>query len=136
MKPFRLKILAADHVFFDGETESLVIPTLDGKYGVMANHANAVIAVTPGTVERAEGEERHVAFVSNGIAKIENGEVLLLVEAAERPDEIDEARARRAWEEANDEIRVHKSKYDVRAAEVKIARALNRLKAKDTQDKM
>lgn len=136
MKPFRLKILAADHVFFDGETESLVIPTLDGKYGVMANHANAVIAVTPGTVERAEGEEQHVAFVSNGIAKIENGEVLLLVEAAERPDEIDEARARRAWEEANDEIRVHKSKYDVRAAEVKIARALNRLKAKDTQDKM
>ena len=136
MKPFRLKILAADRVFFDGETESLVIPTLDGKYGVMANHSNAVIAVTPGIVERTDGEGRHVSFVSSGIAKIENGEVLLLVEAAERPDEIDEARARRAWEEANDDIRAHKSKYDVRAAEVKIARALNRLKTKDFRDKM
>ena len=136
MKSFGLKILAADRVFYDGETESLVIPTLDGRYGVLADHSNAVIAVTPGVVEHTEADEKHVAFVSSGIAKIENGKVLLLVEAAERPDEIDEARARRAWEEAQDEIRVHKSKYDVRAAEVKIARALNRLKTKDFQDKM
>ena len=136
MKPFRLIIISADRVFYDGEATSVVIPTLDGKYGVLADHSNAVIAVMPGTTEYAIGEERYVAFVSSGIAKIENGTMLLLVEAVERPDEIDEARARRALEEANDEIRMHKSMYDVRAAEIKIARALNRMRAKDFKDKM
>ena len=39
---FRLSILAADKAFYNGESLSLVIPTTEGSYGVMAHHMNMI----------------------------------------------------------------------------------------------
>ena len=36
MKSFRLKLLAADKAFYDGECLSLTVPSPDGKYGILA----------------------------------------------------------------------------------------------------
>ena len=47
MKSFKVHILAADNTFFDGECESLIIPTSNGQYGILADHANAITAVVP-----------------------------------------------------------------------------------------
>ena len=59
MAVFSLKLLAADKVFYDGECASLVVPSADGQYGILANHCNAVIAVIPGvrSEERRVGKE-------------------------------------------------------------------------------
>ena len=122
MAVFSLKLLAADKVFYDGECASLVVPSADGQYGILANHCNAVIAVIPGVAEvKAENGEKIVAFVASGIVKIENGKVLMLVEAW----------AKNALKEAKDEIARKESRFNVLSAEIKIARALNRLKAKE-----
>ena len=131
MANFSLKLLAADKAFFDGECSSLIVPSADGQYGILANHCNAVIAVIPGIAEiKANGEET-VAFVSSGIVKIEKGKVLMLVESCENAKDVNEAWAKNALKEAKDEIARKESRFNVLSAEVKIARALNRLKAKD-----
>ena len=105
---FFLHILAADKPFYEGECVSLVVPTLQGQYGIMAHHSNYISAVVPGeldfTVEEDGKEKRIRAAVSEGIVKVEKNEVLVLVDTAESPDEIDESRARRAADAAKEDM--------------------------------
>lgn len=127
MAVFSLKLLAADKVFYDGECASLVVPSADGQYGILANHCNAVIAVIPGVAEvKAENGEKIVAFVASGIVKIENAKVLMLVESCENAKDVNEAWAKNALKEAKDEIARKESRFNVLSAEIKIARALSR----------
>ena len=87
---FQLDVLAASVPFFRGKCVSVVIPTTDGEYGVLAGHCNAVGAVTAGELqfETEEGERRRAA-VAQGLFKIDGDRVLLLLDAAERPEDID-----------------------------------------------
>ena len=84
MKAFSVHILAADHAFFEGECTSLVLPTVDGQYGVLAGHSNASGAIVPGTLTcRTAAGETLYAAVSAGLVKVEDGEVLVLVDATQ-----------------------------------------------------
>ncbi len=132
MATFPLKLLASDKVFFDGECSSLVVPSADGQFGIMAKHSNAVVAVVPGIAEvKPANGEKVTAFVASGIVKIENGKVLMLVESCENAKDVNEAWAKNALKEAKDQIARKESRFNVLSAEIKIARALNRLKAKE-----
>ena len=100
MKSFRLKLLAADKAFYDGECLSLTVPSPDGKYGILAEHCNAVIAVTPGIAlfTTADGQKIS-AFVASGIVKIEHGQALMLVESCYKRKKRSETRRKTPREE-------------------------------------
>lgn len=129
MKEFDLHILEADNEFYNGKCVSLVIPTTEGMYGILANHENIVAAITIGVIKFTlpDGTRRHAA-VSNGIVKVENNEVMILVESCEDPEEIDEARARSEEEMARDVLAGKSNRLNYRAAKGMLARAANRLK--------
>ncbi len=131
MRNFSLRLLAADKVFYDGECSSLIVPSSDGQYGILAGHVSAVIAVVPGFAQITVNGEKIQAFVSSGVVKIENGKVLMLVESCEKASDVNEAWAKNSLKEAQDELARKESRFNVLSAELKIARALNRLKAKD-----
>ena len=64
MKTFALHILSPDRTFYDGECESLVLPIVDGKYGIMADHSNTIAAVVPGELSyRTPDGRTHYAAV-------------------------------------------------------------------------
>ena len=131
MKPFPVHILAADHAFFEGECTTLILPTVDGQYGVLAGHSNAIGAIVPGTLTcRTAAGETLYAAVSAGLVKVEDGEVLVLVDAAERPEEIDKNRAERAAAAAKEALLQKRSIREYRLAEANLARAINRLRVK------
>ena len=131
---FSLHILAADKPFYEGECTSLVIPTPTGQYGIMAHHENYVTAVVPGELDFEYEESgikvRMSAAVSGGMVKVENNEVLVLVETAEYPESIDEMMARRDAEAAREELSHKPSHREYVAAQARLARAMNRLKVK------
>ena len=90
MDTFQLNILSASSAFYEGECESLVVPTPDGKCGVLAHHSNAIAAISPGELSyTVPGEKPRLAAVSHGMIKIEDNHVLVLVETAEKPEDID-----------------------------------------------
>ena len=99
---FQLDVLAASVPFFQGKCVSAVIPVTDGEYGVLAGHSNAVGAVCAGELrfETENGEHRRAA-VAPGLFKIDGDRVLLLLDAAEWPEDIDVNRALRARREAS-----------------------------------
>lgn len=132
MSTFQVNILAADRPFYQGECESLKIPTVEGLYGILSYHRNMIAAIVPGTLYyKLPGQEEQMAAVSEGMIKVEDNEVLVLVDSAERPEDIDEIRAKRAADAAKEAILQKKSIQEYRSAQAHLARAINRLKVKN-----
>lgn len=135
MEVFQIAILAADRDFYEGPCESLVVPTTDGQRGILAHHSNLIEAIVPGEMKYTiPGEESQIAFVSSGMLKVEDGEVLVLVDSAEHPEEIDESRARHAMARAQEELLQKKSREEYLTTQVNLARAISRLKVKHDYD--
>ena len=123
---------------YDGDAESVSLMTTEGSIGILAHHSNLIMAVVPGIVEyvpagedaKAAGKDgRQVVVVSDGLLKVENNEVMILVDTAEHPEEIDEARARRAEEQAREALKRANSNRDVALASAELSRAMSRIKA-------
>ena len=105
MEVFSVHILAADRTFFEGECVSLVIPTITGMYGILAHHSNMISAIVPGTLSyQLPGQPKQIAAVSAGLVKVEDNDVLILADSIERPEEIDENRARRSLAAAKEAL--------------------------------
>ena len=123
---FYLKIISANRVFYSGRCRSLIVPEYDGQKEILAHHEDMVIAIDDGEMRfQPEGSENwEYAVVGMGFVEIVNNRVTLLVETAERPEEIDVARAREAKERAEEQS-IHEY-YHSRAS---LARAMARLKA-------
>ncbi len=131
MNTFALNVLAAEKPFFDGECISLVIPTSDGQYGIQAKHNNMIAAIVPGELKITTPDGNVIiAAVSEGLVKVENNQVLILVDTLELPEEIDENRAKRSAEQAKEAILQKKSIQDYISAQSKMARAIGRLRVK------
>ncbi|MCI8916552.1 MAG: ATP synthase F1 subunit epsilon [Oscillospiraceae bacterium] len=131
MDTFQVHILAADRTLYEGPCVSLTIPASDGERGILAHHASMMAAVVPGMLRyQPPGEEIQLAAVSPGMVKVEANEVLVLVDSAERPEEIDEARARREADQAREALLQKKSRQEYQLAQGSLARALNRLRVK------
>ena len=131
MDTFQVHILAADRTFYEGPCVSLTVPTSDGERGILAHHENMMAAVQPGTLRWQPPEQGvQLAAVSPGMVKVEHNDVLVLVDSAERPEEIDEARARRAADEAREALLQKKSRQEHQLAQSTLARALNRLRVR------
>ncbi len=129
MKTFPLTLLASDKVFYQGDCTSLIIPVEDGQYGILANHANTVVAVFPGIAEIDTGEAKISAVVSYGMVKIEKGKVLFLTESCENAEDIDEILAKKELEESLSLKARQKDRINIQNAEIKIAKALERIKS-------
>ena len=136
MSTFQLQIYATDKPFYIGECESLIVPTNDGLEGILANRSNVIEAIVPGTLTyRLPGQKDQIAIVGSGMVKVEDNEVLILVESIERPEEIDENRAKRAADRAKEEILQKRSLREYTVAQANLSRALNRLKVKRNRPK-
>ncbi len=131
MDIFQVHILAADRTFYEGPCVSLTVPTSDGELGILAHHSAMIAAVQPGTLryQPPEQEARNAA-ISLGMVKVEKNEVLVLADSVERPEEIDEARARREADQAREALLQKRSRQEHQVAQATLARALNRLRVK------
>ena len=138
MATFKLHFMASDHMVYDGEAESVSLMTTEGSIGILAHHSNLIMAVVPGIVEYVPAGEdakaagldgKQVSVVSDGLLKVENNEVMILVDTAEHPAEIDEARARRAEEKASEDLKRANTNRDVALASAELSRAMSRIKA-------
>lgn len=132
MEPFQVHILAADQTFYEGPCLSLTIPASDGELGILANHSPMIAAVKPGTLRyQIPGEEPRLAAISPGMVKVEKNDVLVLVDSAERPEDIDAVRAQREADEAREALLQKRSRQEHQIAQATLARALNRLRVKN-----
>lgn len=131
MTTFWLKVIASDHVFYNGNCEALVVPAHDGEVGILPHREAMILAIQEGELKfRIPGEqEYHHAVVGLGIVQVANNRVTVVVDTAERPEDIDEVRAKQALERAKEQLRQKQSIREYYMSKASMARALSRLKA-------
>ena len=129
MKNFPLKISTPEGVRFDGAATSLLVKCTEGDIEILAGHADFVGTFSAGRARiKAEGAVERYASVSDGFVVVGGGIVMLAANAFEYADEIDIERARAAKENAERKIRNAANDVDLGRAEMKLKRALNRIK--------
>lgn len=133
MNTFKLKIIASNKVFFDGEASYLVVPSVDGGLmGFLPRHENCVLPIDVGEMKIIDANEGQIdAFVGSGFLEFLNNEATLVCISAELPEEIDERRAREASERAQEELRQKRSMLEYHHSQMNLARAMERLKVKN-----
>ena len=131
MTTFWLKVIASDHVFYNGNCEALVVPAHDGEVGILPHREAMILAIQEGELKfRIPGEqEYHHAVVGLGIVQVANNRVTVVVDTAERPEDIDEVRAKQALERAKEQLRQKQSIREYYMSKASMARALSWLKA-------
>lgn len=127
MNSFILNITASSGEFYQGSCESMVLPVKDGVYGVQAGHSPVLVAIHMGMLRfTVEGETREI-LVGDGIAEVTPTFVLLLVDSAERPEDIDKNRAEAARIRAEERLQHKQSMHEYYQTKIALDRAMQRL---------
>jgi F-type H+-transporting ATPase subunit epsilon len=82
------------------EVDEVVAPGSEGYFGVLPGHAAFLATLASGEVVYRRGRDEVHLAVHGGFAEVTSERVIILAETAERPDEIDRARAERARQRA------------------------------------
>ena len=121
--PMQLQIITAEREVFSGEVDALVAPGVAGQLGILPNHAPLMTVLQPGELlVRAGGDESYLAL-SGGYLEVLGNLVIVLADAAEDVDEIDEARAQEALARAQERITSRESDIELEQAVASLRRA-------------
>ena len=82
---FKLKIIATDKLFYDGEADSIIFPAPDGSRQIMAHHEDMVIAGCEGIlkIRFEKGGEWRNAVVGKGFVDVKDNTAMVITESAE-----------------------------------------------------
>ena len=128
MSEFRLEIVTPTKLMDEGNVDYIRCPGLDGSFGVMANHQNAIIALGIGEIKVTQNKKDYYLATSGGFAEITKDKVQLLVETVERSGEIDSNRAEESLNRAKMRKEDNKGELDQARMDISMTRAMNRLK--------
>ena len=128
-KTFRLDILSAEHDIYRGRAAELIFPAMDGgQVGILPGHAAFIGVLSPGELAyKTPDGTWHRYAVSTGSISMANNRCIILPQAAETPEEIDEVRAKEAKERALEALRQKQSIGEYKMSQSSLARALSRL---------
>ncbi|MBI4802583.1 MAG: F0F1 ATP synthase subunit epsilon [Elusimicrobia bacterium] len=122
-------------VLTNEEVDFVAIPAVGGEMGVLPGHISFVAQLKEGVLRYAEGHKREIFAVFSGFAEIHKNKVVILAEAAELSKEVDEERARQAYQKAKEALVMRGKDLDMDAAQVALKRAAVRLKIAEFRKK-
>jgi F-type H+-transporting ATPase subunit epsilon len=130
--PLMLTIVTPDGVRFEGAVERVVVPGVDGDFGVLPGHERFLSAVRIGEIAIETPKNGPLwAAVSSGFAEVNADKVVLMVDTCEFANDIDVARAERARARAEREIErlraAHAEEVSFQIEEAALFRAIIRI---------
>ncbi len=115
-----LEIVTPEKLAFSGSIDEVTCPGSEGEFGVLRGHASLLSAIKFGELSYLKDGKRTSYAVNTGYAEVTGSKVTVLVETAERADQIDVDRARRS-KEASEQKMAKFAKEDPEFEKAKIA---------------
>jgi F-type H+-transporting ATPase subunit epsilon len=110
---FQLEIVTPEKKVVDTAATEAQIPGKNGYLGVLPGHAPLITELAVGEITYRAGNEEQRLAVAWGFAEVLPDKVTILAETAERPSEIDVARAREAKKRAEERLTSGDTHVDV-----------------------
>lgn len=129
-----LEIVTPEKMAFSGKIEEVTIPGTEGEFGVLRGHEPFLSSVDIGELCFVKDGKRVHYAVNTGYAEVTAGKVTVLIETAERSDDIDKDRALRAKDNAESRLaQLTKEDAEFEIMRTALARAIARISVAEKQ---
>jgi F-type H+-transporting ATPase subunit epsilon len=123
-----LEIVTPEKMVFNGNVEEVTIPGTDGEFGVLKGHASLLSSIDVGELNYTKEGKKSYYAAGVGYVEVTSTKVTVLLETAERSDDIDKARAQRAKENAEGKLsRITKEDEEYEHLRAALHRAITRI---------
>ncbi len=130
MATIQIDIVSAEGEIYSGEARMVFAPAKMGEIGIAPRHAPLLTALNPGEVriQDAEGEE-HFFYITGGMLEVQPKRVTVLADTALRGEQLDEAAALAAQQDAEEALKGASEETDIARAQQELAEARARYSA-------
>lgn len=125
-----VRVISPDKTVWDAPAEEVILPSTTGQLGILSGHAPLLTALDTGVMRvRANKNQPWTAIaLLGGFAEVEQDEVTILVNNAERGDAINIDEARAAFNDA--QTRLTQVQSGERQAQIQASQAYKRARAR------
>lgn len=123
-----VEVVTAERELYNGEADELIAPGSEGELGILPRHAALLATLKAGEMRiKLQGAEESL-FVSGGFIEVSNNQAIVLADAAEHAEEIDQARAEAARRRAQESLEQATSNTERAELTSALERAVSRLR--------
>jgi len=124
----QLNIVSPDRLLVRDSVRAVTMPGKGGYIGVLPGHAPLLTELVPGELTYTREDVKHYLCVNWGFAEVLPDRVIVLVQSAERAEEINVERAEKAKDRAEERLkRFTDPEIDMERAREALRRAIARL---------
>lgn len=125
-----VRVIAPDKTVWDAVAEEVVLPSTTGQLGILTGHAPLLTALDTGVMRVRTNKNQSWTAIAlmGGFAEVDDNEVTILVNGAEKGDSINLEEARTALNAA--ESRVNQVQTDDARAQIQAKQAYKRARAR------
>ena len=128
MNQLQLEVVTPERRVLSEQVNSVTVPGRSGEMGILPGHASLISELQTGVLSYNEDGTVFQLHVSGGFVEVTDDRVSVLAEIAERPEEIDAARARQARERTEKQLSSWSgTEEDFEKARAKLERSVVRL---------
>ena len=128
MPDLQLDVVTPERRVLAEPVDMVTVPGLGGELGILPGHSPLISQLQTGVLTYAKGGKNFQLHVSGGFVEVNEDRVTVLAEIAERPEEIDAARARLAREHVEKQLSGWTgTEEDFEKARVKLERSMVRV---------
>ncbi|PSP17666.1 MAG: F0F1 ATP synthase subunit epsilon [Cyanobacteria bacterium QS_8_64_29] len=124
-----VRVIAPDSTVWDDSAEEVVLPSTTGQLGILGSHAPLLSALDIGVMRLRPDRDWYVIALEGGFVEVENDEVTVLVNNAERGEAIDADAARNALQQAQAQLEQLQGSDD-RQAQIQANQVCKRARAR------
>ena len=130
MATIKVDIVSAEGEIYSGEASMVFAPARMGEVGIAPRHAPLLTALKPGEVrvETPDGEEE-AFYITGGMLEVQPHLVTVLADTALRGNQLDEAAALAAQQEAERALEGISEETDIARAQAELEEARARYRA-------
>src|SRR5206468_5138008 len=99
-----LQLASAERSLVNEQVDEVEIPGADGYFGVLPGHTPLLALLGAGELWYRQGPDKHYLAIAFGFAEIQPERATILAQVAERPEDIDVARAEAARKRAEERM--------------------------------
>ncbi len=130
MATIKVDIVSAEGEIHSGEATMIFAPAQMGEVGIAPRHAPLLTALNPGEVRvQTEDGKDESFYITGGMLEVQPHLVTILADTALRGDQLDEAAALAAKQDAEEALKGVSSETDVKRAQAELAEAEARFRA-------
>jgi F-type H+-transporting ATPase subunit epsilon len=124
----QLEVVTPERRVLAEPVDMVTVPGLGGELGILPGHTPLISQLQTGVLTYVQDGKSSTLLVSGGFVEVRDDHVAVLAEVAERPDEIDVARAKLSREKLEKQLNAWSgSEEDLELAKAEFERAVVRL---------